>query len=99
MSEIVPREHIESIVGSPRQKYLHMARAVSAEQTVYILHSFECLDTYRDLRDCPYSIALDEGINEDLWPQDVCVEAAIDSTGYLVPAPSLVVSEHRKDQP
>lgn len=85
MTDLVPRQHIESIVGSPRQGYRHMARAVSAERTVYILHSFECLYTVPDLRDCPYSLALDKGIAEDRWPQDRCVEAAIEH-GRLVPA-------------
>lgn len=85
MSDLVPREHIEGIVGSPRQAHRHMARAISAERTVYILHSFECLDTVPDLRDCPYSLALDKGITVRRWPQDVCVEAAIER-GRLVPA-------------
>jgi hypothetical protein len=44
-----------------------MARAVSAKQTVYILHSQECRDTGRDLRLCEFSIALDTGIDETNW--------------------------------
>jgi hypothetical protein len=86
MSELVPRERIEAIVGSPRQQSRHMARAVSAEQTVYILHSRDCLDSGIDLRRCDFSRALDMGIDEDRWPQDLCVEAAIER-GYLVPGP------------
>jgi hypothetical protein len=60
MSEIVPASRIESIVGAERHPYEHLGRAVSAEQTVYILHSQECFDSGIDLRDCPFSVALDE---------------------------------------
>lgn len=84
MTDLVPREQIETIVGSPRQHFRHMARAVSQERTVYILHSFECLESGIDLRECDYSVALDRGIDEACWPQDHCVEALITIDGRLV---------------
>ena len=40
---------------------------VTAEQRVFILHSQECRDTYPDLRECPYSLALDRGIELTAW--------------------------------
>lgn len=43
MTERVPADEIENIVGRKRSVKDHYARAVSAEQTVYILHSRECL--------------------------------------------------------
>ncbi len=67
MSEKVPPDQIEQIVGTERHRTRHYARAVSAEQTVYILHSRECCDRYDDLRDCPWSLALDRGIDLDEW--------------------------------
>lgn len=70
MAEQVPADEIELIVGTARHHRLHYGRAVSAERKVYILHSQECRDYYYDLRDCPYSRALDKGITETEWPMD-----------------------------
>lgn len=67
MSDLVPADVIETIVGAKRHHALHLARAVSDEQTVYILHSAECLNSVPNLRECPYSIALDRGIDVDDW--------------------------------
>jgi hypothetical protein len=67
MSEIVPADEIEKIVGVHRHMTRHVGRAVEAEQTVYILHSHECKDSGIDLRECPFSLALDEGINPPQW--------------------------------
>lgn len=63
VSDIVPSKDIERIVGAKRHPTQHLARAVSAEQTVYILHSQACLDSGIDLRECDYSLALDRGIH------------------------------------
>ena len=65
MSELVPPTEIEGIVGARRHPTDHIGRAVSSEQTVYILHSKECVDSGIDLRRCPFSIALDRGIDLD----------------------------------
>lgn len=76
MSGLVPAEQIEGIVGVPRHPERHYGRAVSADRRVYILHSQDCLDSGIDLRDCPYSLALDLGIDaEQAWRdrQDVPV--------------------------
>lgn len=64
---IVSAEDIEEIVGAKRFKNLHIARAVSSEQTVYILHSQRCFDSTGDLRDCVYSQALSWGIDTEVW--------------------------------
>lgn len=60
-------------VGAPRHPFLHLGRAISAEQTVYILHPTSCLAVHSDLRTCPYSRALDRGINVLDWTEDQTV--------------------------
>jgi len=67
LTDIVPSDGIEKIVGVPRHHRGHYGRAVSAEQTVYILHSQRCLDTVDDLRNCRFSRALDGGIDREDW--------------------------------
>lgn len=67
MSDLVPADQIEQIVGIRRHRQAHFGRAVSAEQTVYILHSQRCLESGIDLRECRFSLALDEGIDRDQW--------------------------------
>jgi hypothetical protein len=84
MTNIVPAEDIERIVGVPRHPHAHYARAVSREQQVYILHSYMCLGTTRDLRECLFSVALDEGIDLDEWVEDTPLVVDI-VDGRLVP--------------
>jgi len=88
MTDLVPSSDIERIVGAERHQSRHLGRAVSEKQTVYILHSRDCLDSGDDLRDCPYSLALDEfGIDTDgAWSghEDEVVELRI-VDGALVP--------------
>lgn len=67
MSDLVDASQIERIVGVKRHRQAHYGRAVSAEQTVYILHSQRCLDSGIDLRDCRFSRALDQGIRPSSW--------------------------------
>lgn len=67
MSNLVPPADIEEIVGIARHRTVHMGRAESAQQTVYILHSQACLDSGIDLRECRFSIALDKGIRPSNW--------------------------------
>lgn len=73
MTDRVPADQIEEAVGIQRHSTFHYGRAVSAERRVYILHSQECRDHYQDLRDCPYSRALDLGITEADWTMDTPV--------------------------
>lgn len=91
MSRLESAEKIEGIVGVTRHESIHFARAVSAEERVYILHSRQCTLAYSDLRQCPYSVALDRGIDIVLWKdwQDRPVEIYIDEEyGDLVPEKS-----------
>jgi hypothetical protein len=67
VTDLVDAEEIERIVGIRRHPTEHWGRAVSAEQTVFILHSAECRADGRDLRWCPFSLALDEGIDAEDW--------------------------------
>lgn len=87
MSALVPSEDIERIVGAPRHVTQHIARAVSAEQTVYILHSHWCRAATPDLRDCIYSIALDQGISVLHWAghEDTPVRVTVTDDGELIP--------------
>lgn len=79
MTDLVNSTEISAIVGVPRQQSAHMARAVSAEGKVYILHSESCLKYGKDLRECRYSKALDRGIDQKTWtgwqdkPVQLCV--------------------------
>ena len=84
MTDIVPADQIEGIVGARRHATHHLGRAVSAEQRVYILHSRACKESGLDLRACSYSAALDLGIDVEAWEQDVTVSLVIQG-GVLVP--------------
>lgn len=85
---VVPADKIEGIVGHQRHSTYHYARAVSAEQRVYILHPHECLLTNAtDLRDCPFSLALNRGIDLDYWVEDVPLRVNV-RDGRLIPAPA-----------
>jgi hypothetical protein len=84
MSIRVPSELIEGIVGHERHARIHYGRAVSSEQTMYILHSQNCLEHWEktpnsDLRDCVFSVALDNGLDMNLWAdkQDQAVPLSI----------------------
>jgi hypothetical protein len=85
MSKLVDPGRIEAIVGVARHPSVHYARAVSAEATVYILHSQQCKDSGIDLRECAYSLAMDQGIDLDRWMGDVPVPVTVNEAGYLLP--------------
>ena len=84
MSELVDRVEIEGIVGVPRHPINHYARAVAVDQTVYILHSQHCVASRPDLRECPYSLALDRGIDVGAWVEDEPLRVMV-SMGELIP--------------
>lgn len=63
MTQKVPAEEIEEIVGRERHPVLHFGRAVSEEEQFYILHSYRCLYSHDDLRGCKFSLALDNGVD------------------------------------
>lgn len=67
MSNLVPNDQIERIVGHDRHSAHHLGRAVSAERTVYILHPESCPEADGDYRLCPWSLALDNGIRIESW--------------------------------
>lgn len=86
MTDLVSPDEIEQIVGVQRHHSWHYARAVSEEQTVYILHSEKCRDATPDLRDCPFSAALDRGIDVAEWVEDQPVRVVV-RWGRLIPDP------------
>lgn len=67
MSKLVPTEEVESVVGATRHQTLHIGRAVTETETLYLLHPHSCKDTGIDLRECEYSLAMDIGINPERW--------------------------------
>lgn len=70
MTDKVPSDKIEEIVGVKRHTLAEIGRSVTAEETFYILHSKLCCDRYDDLRDCPFSLALDNyGIDPEIWDE------------------------------
>lgn len=87
MSELVNPSEIEQIVGIERHRTRHFARAVSAERAVYILHSELCRTSGRDLRECGFSLALDNGIDERDWfdLEDQPVRVTINRDFRLIP--------------
>lgn len=86
------------IVGARRHEHQHLGRAVSAEQTVYILHSQTCIDSGIDLRECPYSKHLDAGIDMAWWQghEDRAVALA-PIEGRLVPVFPNWLAEYATD--
>lgn len=90
MTNLVPASDIERIVGTHRRNTDHIARAVSDEQTVYILHSHQCKDRRDDLRDCPFSRALDNGINLDEWAESMDRPVSVGIREDVIGRPRLV---------
>jgi hypothetical protein len=100
VADLVPADQIEQVVGTTRHPTRHFARAVSAEQTVYILHSTRCKDSGRDLRECLFSLALDTGIREDDWNghEDQPIRVTIDAEQRLIPVvPDMRLSTGQAD--
>ncbi len=98
MTDLVPGDKIEQTVGATRHRTAHLGRAVSAEETVYILHSHDCLGSGVDLRDCSYSLALDRGIDPAEWTEDVPTRLGI-VAGRLVDAVRFArIAEGNRDE-
>lgn len=94
MSDLVDPADAVRIVGVERHPTEHWARADSATSVVTILHSAECKASTPDLRDCPFSLALDRGIDGAVIPwsrwreaQDRPVRVVL-LQGWLTPAVS-----------
>lgn len=87
MTEPVDPAAIEQIVGIERHPTRHYARAISAKQVVYILHSQRCKDKGQDLRGCLFSRALDRGIDQADWSgvEDQPVRVTINRSLRLIP--------------
>jgi len=87
MTRLVDPGSIEDLVGVRRHLERHYAKAVNSEEQVYILHSRTCRDRHPDLRECPFSRALDNRINVDEWPTDLPVVLAHPflTDGHLTP--------------
>jgi len=93
MSELVDPSKIEDIVGIARAEHIHFGKLVSDEGVLYILHPFSCLQRHGDdLRQCPFSLALDNGLNPEdwdlYWDDTVALCIIQNSEGSRRPAPS-----------
>lgn len=88
MSARVDPGEIEMIVGARRHSIKHLGRLVTADHTTYILHSEHCKSRYEDLRECVFSLAMDEGIDEADFEgyMDRPIVMGVDSDGVLLPA-------------
>lgn len=68
MSDLVPADEIERLVGVERHPTVHYGHDAADARTFYILHSQQCLDSGIDLRECSFSTALDyHGVDPKLW--------------------------------
>ena len=88
MTDLVPPEDIEKLVGLLRNSWRHVGRAVPEDDIFYIMHSHECLARDIDLRECEFSIALDRGLWKTDWRdyENCPCELKINKAGRLVPA-------------
>lgn len=91
MVNVVDPTKIENIVGCKRHSVKHMARLASREETVFILHSYECF-VAGDILGCSFSIALENGIDNvrGAWEGYEDMPVAVEVTNncsmpYLVP--------------
>ena len=71
MTQLVDPSDIEAIVGRERDQSEHWGRSRPSDMSFYIMHSFDCLDSVIDLRDCEYSRGLDKSLDNDLWSAGV----------------------------
>ena len=94
MSELVNPAEIEQIVGAKRHPTRHIGRAIESEQTVYILHSRECVDSGINLRRCDFSLALDAGIHRANWETAISLGVPV----WLEVIGNLLVPTGRADQ-
>ena len=95
MTERVDPTEIETKVGAPRHENLHLGlvdlnghdpASYLIQAQVFILHSHRCKSAREDLRECPFSIALDRGAGQ--WDPDLferTVVLGIDEYGRLIP--------------
>lgn len=86
MADLVSPQQIETIVGAKREDARHLGRAVSSSETIYVLHSRQCRDRFEDLRDCPFSVALDAGTDLTQWRHVIDRAVVLEiADGGLVP--------------
>lgn len=93
MTSLVPSTEIERLVGAKRQATAHVGRIKTTDDVMHILHSQECKDSGIDLRDCPYSKALDHGLfNIPAWKgfYDMPVTLRLDKNNQLNPVRRMV---------
>ena len=60
MTALEDPDTIEAKVGAKRSKSKHLARFVSEDERIYLMHSAQCVEITSDLRECAFSLALDQ---------------------------------------
>lgn len=94
MTDLVDPDEIEGIIGFPRHGRLHLAIHDTGGGEVYVMHSQACVDSGIDLRDCEFSLALDDGVARG-FPGDRAVIAQVCYDGRLGWAPWGVLDQWR----
>lgn len=91
MSTIIPADEVEELVGARRHEFRHIMRYDSLCAELHILHSAVCKDSMADLRDCPFSVALDDGgVKDGDWWDDEPVFVDLED-GELAPWKSVTM--------
>ena len=87
MTDLIKPDEIEILVGTRRHPIWHIGKVDTARQQVYIMHSYQRRHSGIDLRVCTFSLALDQGLQDEDWEgmQDVPVVLALGPTLRLVP--------------
>lgn len=88
VADRVPAVDIEQIVGAPRHEWVHFGRADSLQGRFFLLHSRRCVATNSDLRECPFSQALDRGIYPGPADLDRTVPVGIRYGNLTIEAPA-----------
>lgn len=88
VADLVDPGQIERIVGARRHSIKHLGRVVTADHTTYILHSEHCRSRGLDLRECAFSVAMDDGVDDAEFEgyTDRAIVMGVDSNGVLLPA-------------
>ena len=102
MTDLVPADSIEQIVGVRRDPFLHIARAIPADLapssqdpskgTIYLMHPTNCPMRLlnRPLTECRFSHALDVPFPEEHLPYDEPVVVLVGHRGQLIPSTTSV---------
>jgi len=87
MAEKMTPEDVDRVFSSRgvnRHTNVHVAIALSEDQTVYVLHSKKCLERTGGRFDCEFTDALQWGIEVDDWVEDVPLVCVVNPLSGLL---------------